>query len=84
MYIFIVLLPACFLKAVKTTQGLVDQRVSILKGKENKLGFASPLVHRSKILRTSQQRNAMCLIHLFLKTWQIKVNGELKLTIKKI
>lgn len=74
-----------FLKAVKTTQGLVDQRLSILKGRENRLGFASSLVHRSKIPRkTGHQKNAMCLIHLFLKTWQIKVNGELKLTIKML
>lgn len=53
--------PCLFLKAIKTTQGLVDQTVSILKGRENRLGFASSLVHRSKIPRTTgHQRNAMC------------------------
>lgn len=53
--------PCLFLKAIKTTKGLVDQRVSILKGRENRLDFASSLVHRSKIPRTTgHQRNAMC------------------------
>ena len=76
-------LPSLFIKALKTTQGMGDQRVFTLKGRENRVGCTSSLVHRSKIPKTTgQQRNAMCLIHLFSKTWKIKVNSKMKLSIK--